>query len=410
MSPGADEIRFRYKAFDQRGEVLEGELQATHADEVVEQIQRMGYLPVRAEPITASHVRPSWLRRSTSRCKAGQVDQLFAELEAMLNSGVELQSALVGIAGVNGEARIGALADDLRRSLREGMSFQEALARHRQEFSALDVSLVAAGEASGNLAAQLRVLVEYRRATRALQETLTTASIYPAIVLFVGLVSAVAIGVLILPDFAELFADAGVPMPLLTSAMLWAVESIAGAWWVYLAASVAVWLFVRMWFHQEENMRSFHAALIRLPLVGAMIRTLELSRFARALGTLVDGGVPLIRALHVAAPVVSNRVLRAEIDDLEGPLSLGEAPATAFRRSSLFNAASCSMLSAGEASGRLGPVLMTIGRQSDDTFRRMLTRGLTILEPLLVLGLAVFVGIIVLGLLLAVLALGDLPL
>jgi general secretion pathway protein F len=269
--------------------------------------------------------------------------------------------------------------------------------------------MIRAGEASGALGVLLDRLAEYLERMRALRDAIISALIYPAILLTVAGASVVVLLTLVLPRFAALFADSGMPLPLLTQVVLGFGEFMTRYGVLVLGVAAGAIVFARQHYASAAGRQFWDSRLLRAPLVGPLITRLEVARFCRTLGTLLGNGVPLLGALAIARQVLGNMVLAAAIDAAEGQLREGAGLAQPLLARRVFPRHALHMMRVGEETGDLPAMLNRIGDVYEVEVKTAVMRLLAILEPVLIVGLGMLVAVIVLSLLVAILAVNDLP-
>lgn len=393
---------FRYRALTQSGESVEGEMDAADEAAVLERLHDAGQIPVRAEPLADGRRQP---RR---RGPGFRLDTLTRELARLTAAGLPLERALEIARDIAVTPAAQASLGRLLAGIRGGGALSEALEAEGAPFDRLYIALVRAGEAAGSLPAVLDQLADHLARVRALRGEVVAALTYPAILLAVSLASVLLLLITVVPQFEALFADAGAALPTPTR-ITFALARTLQAWWVEGLAAFAILLFALSRLQKTEaGGRALDVLLLRLPLLGPLLREIETTRFSRTLGLLVESGVPLLAACEIAEGVLRNRAMAPAVAAAREALKRGERLAIGLSAGDTFPPLAVQMIAAGEETGRLETMLLDVAALYDSDIRQRLRTLLALLEPLLILVLGAVVGGIVLSILVAMLDLNAL--
>jgi general secretion pathway protein F len=296
----------------------------------------------------------------------------------------------------------------IRDEVRGGKSLSQALDARREIFSRFYVNIVRAGEAGGALGTVLQRLAETMERTKELRESVRSALIYPTILIFVAVASVMVLLVFVVPQFQSTFAQAGKALPLPTQVVIVVGTFLRNWWWAALpAVALAV-----VWFRRRGRIASVRrvrdARLLRMPLVGDLIAKVEIARFARTLATLLANGVTLLAGLGIVKDTMGNVVLSSALDGVTAKLREGKGFGRPLAETGLFPRLATQMILVGEESGRLEEMLARVADVYDREVATAIKRFLAVLEPVLILGLAVMVGGIVFSILLGVMGMSEL--
>jgi general secretion pathway protein F len=400
---------FRYKAVTPSGELLEGVLEASVQEAVVERLQAMGYVTLRADEATAAAaVGEIKQRRVRQRVGADQLILVTRELATLLDAGLALDRALEVLSGIAEDEVVRAMLLRIRDEVRGGATLSAALAGQSGIFSRLYLNMVRAGEAGGALAKVLLRLSEHLERADELRATVVSALIYPTILVAVSALSVMTLLIFVVPQFTQLLEESGKTLPLATQIVVNTGNFLRGYWWAILAAAAgAVYLFRRRLEDPAARLR-WDAWLLRLPLAGDLIAKVEVARFARTLGTLIGNGVALLPALSIAKETLGNSLLGEALGRVAAEVKAGRGLGRPMLQEGLFPKLAVHMVMVGEETGRLEQTLLRVAEVYDREVQRALKRVLTLLEPALILGLAVVIAAIILSILLALLSVNEL--
>ena len=401
---------YQYKASTPGGDLIEGHMEADDHETVVRHIQAQGQIPIRADevPLAGAHApRAKGLRRR-GRMGRRQLGVLTLELATLLEAGVPLEKALSVLLDLADTQALQGLLSRLRTAVRGGEDLSAALEAEPAVFFPLYVNLVRAGEAGGALDQALARLTEFMERSRELRESVISALTYPCILVLLALGSLTLIMAVVVPRFAVMFEDAGQSLPMATQAVVALADFMQAYWWVIVLVATGVYFYARQLMNDPAARLRIDRILLRLPLWGDFIGKLEVARFARALGTLLTNGVPVLDALTIARQIVGNQAIATALGDVADSVREGQGMARPLLREGVFPELACHMLQVGEETGQLERMLMKLADIYDREVRSTLARLVTVLEPVIILGLGLAIGGIIFSVLMAILQVNEL--
>ncbi|MCD6707566.1 MAG: type II secretion system inner membrane protein GspF [Thiobacillus sp.] len=400
---------FRYEAYDAAGRLKKGVLEADTARQLRARLREQGLLVAEVATVSeATMARGSnrwhW-RRGLSGTQLSLVTRQFATLLAAGLPVEQTLNALIEQADTDYQRQVLA---GVRGEVLAGHSLARALQKYPRVFPELYVTLVAAGEQSGRLGEVMERLADYTESHQALRQKVGLAFIYPAIVTLVA--GTVVLGLLtyVAPQVVSVFQNTNQTLPWLTRALIGLSDFLRISGWLWLIAiAVAIWAARRALRLPPTRLR-FHRWLLRLPLVGALVRGVNSAQLASTLAILVGSGVPLLAALQAGAGVVNNLPMRQAVEEAARKVREGGSLSRALAAAKLFPPMLVHMIASGEASGRLVHMLeRAAAQQSREMENRVM--GLTsLLEPLLIVVMGVVVLVIVLAILLPIFEMNQL--
>lgn len=410
---------FRYKAVSPAGDVAVGELEAANESEIVDRLRDQGMLPMQVAPAAGggamAAAAPSRAgtrqRRRWFAAKGVGSDQLLGitrELATLLRAGLPLDRALELLIGLATTPPVAELLQQIRDEVRGGKALSQALDARRDVFSRFYVNIVRAGEAGGALGVVLTRLVETMERNKELRENVQSALIYPTILIGVAVLSVVVLLIWVVPQFQQTFAQAGKALPLPTEIVVF-LGTVMRKWWWAIAGVIAL---LAMWLPrhlaQPKVKRRWDARLLRVPYLGDLLTKVEVARFARTLATLLGNGVTLLSALVIVKETLGNTVLAEALDGVGSRLREGKGFGHPLAETGLYPKLATQMILVGEESGRLEEMLNRVAEVYDREVQMAIKRFLAVLEPMMILGLAVLVGGIVFSILLGVMGMSEL--
>ncbi len=407
---------YRYKAVNAAGAVATGELDAANESEIVERLRDQGMLPMQVAQASgasaaATSSAESSPRRRLFASKKVTRDQLLAitrELSTLLQAGLPLDRALEILIALAVSPPTTALLQQIRDDVRGGKSLSQALEVRREIFSRFYINIVRAGEAGGALGVVLTRLADTMERNKDLRESVKSALIYPCILIGVAVLSVMVLLVWVVPQFEQTFAQAGKALPLATQIVILLGTGLRNWWWAVIAAIVAcVWLIRRRLANPAVRL-AFDARVLRLPLLGDLLTKVDVARFARTLSTLLGNGVTLLSGLSIVRETVGNGVLANALDGVIVRLREGKGFGRPLGETGVYPRLAVQMIMVGEESGRLEEMLVRVADVYDREVQMAVKRFLAVLEPALILSLAVFIGGIVFSILLGVMGMSEL--
>jgi general secretion pathway protein F len=403
--------RYRYEAVDASGEVLRDEMEAPSQEVVIAQLRDGGLLPLSVAEAKGGFLRsalgqPLFSKRRALSRKA--VTLITQQLASLLSAGMPLDRALTILISVSeDEQHTKPLLERVQEKVRGGSTLADAL-EAQGVFSRFYLNMVRAGEAGGALETVLKRLTEFLERSQALRETVTSALIYPIILLSVAALSVIILLTFVVPQFQRLFADAGKALPLATQIVIAVGDGFRHYWWVGLIVIGLIVTVTRQRLSQPENRLRWDRRLLRIPLLGDLIAKVETARLSRTLGTLLGNGVSLLNALTIVRETLSNRVLANALGEVSEHTKTGRGLAEPLLETGNFPKLAVQMIRVGEETGQLQEMLLQVADTYDNEVQTAVKRLLMLLEPALILGLGVIIAGIIMSILVAILSLNEL--
>lgn len=390
---------YRYTARDERGNAVTGVLAAPSPDALADSLKRMGYLVTRfqerADGAGVEAAFDSWRR-------VGHDDLVLfnVQLARMVQVGIPLVAALNTLAQQTGNPRLQRAIGEIAKDVEAGSSFSEALTRHPAMFSPLFVSMVRSGEVSGKLDEILRRLAVLAKRQADLREQLKTALTYPALLLIVGIGIMTFLITGIIPQFMKIFLEAGVPLPLPTQLLYQASQLLRHSGVVIAGATFACGIGLRWSLRTPAGSRRLDTILLKLPVVGDLVRKVALSRMARTLETLFSSGVPVLESLAIAEQTCGNAVIAEVCQAAQVSVKQGGSMSEPMRTSREVPPMVVQMIAAGESSGTTDHMLSEIAEHYEELIQHGIKRATTFIEPVMLMVMGGMVAFIMASILL----------
>ncbi|CAG1065985.1 Type II secretion system protein F [uncultured bacterium] len=402
---------YSYHVTDSSGKSIKGTMDGLDDGAVVASLQEQGYLPIKVERVPEKkHAGPALSLSFASKTSAREVAAFTHELGSLLEAGLPLDKSLITLSEAVENHAFREVILSLYRSIQSGQSLADSLEKHPGLFSSVYINTVRAGEAGGALETVLDRLTKFMEDSEKLKEDVTSALLYPMLLMFAGSSAIIVMLVFVIPRFTEIFADAGAAMPLSTKALFFLSGFFLKFWWAVVLSAVFSGFFIYRKLGTEKGRLFFDRWKLKLPLLGQVFKKVIISRFSRTLGTLMQGGLPVLEALRIAINTMGNSFILQQMQPIVDGVKRGRGFAQPLREAGFFPPLAVHMLKIGEETGKLEEMLLKLANKYDREIATSIKRLLALLEPSIILLMAVVVGFIVISLLLAIFSLNDIPL
>ena len=415
--------KFQYVASDSRGHETRGIIEAIDLNRAVGRIREMKLFPTKV-------VEDKGLRRDASssrrdpRGKAGALNfqinipglsgrvgskvltHFTRQLATLVQAGLPLLRGLRAIQDQESNANLRHVIADLITSIEEGSTFSDALALHPRVFNRLFINMVKAGEVGGVLEVVLRRLSDFMDKAQKIKGKVVAAMFYPCAVIVVATGIMALLMLYVIPKFKEVFTGSLVgnrPLPAFTQLVLAISDAIRDHILFAALAAVAGFILFRLIVRTGTGRRLFDQFKLKMPIVGPVISKVAISRFTRTLGTLVSSGVPILQALTIVKETAGNVIIAKAVADVHESVKEGETITAPLGASRVFPSTVISMVDVGEQTGALPEMLMKIAVSYDEEVDNAVTSMTSLLEPIMIVFLAVIVGSIVIAMFLPLL-------
>ena len=315
--------------------------------------------------------------------------RLFA---TMVGAGLPIVQSLDVLVRQTGNDALRRVIQAMIADVESGSTLAGAMSRHPGVFTDLSVDMVAAGETGGALDTILLRLADYLEKNEVLARKVRSALIYPAMIVVAAVPAVVVMLLFVVPTFEEMFASAGVPLPLPTRVVIGASEVVRGWWWVLLGVLLASAVAVRYVWGTSGGRLAADRLILRVPVAGSVVRKAAVSRFTRTLGTLVASGVPILEGLEVTAKTAGNRVVHDAVMESRASIAAGDTISGPLAASGVFPPVVVRMIHVGEQTGALDEMLARVADFHDQEVDTAVAALLSAVEPAMVIVLGLVVG------------------
>ena len=398
---------YRYRAATAGGQLKTGVLEGNSRADAIERVKRLGLMPIETVETKTKADSDTPAVRLNTAARRGIVNAI-GELSVLLNAGLALDRALaVSVENITRPV-VKAVFAKLRDRVRHGSSLARAMQESNGAFSPMASAMAEAGEASGKLDESLSRLAETMERAEALRQTIVSSMVYPIMLIVIATSVILLMLLFVVPQFEELFSDTGPKLPFMTQVVMAASHGVKNYGLVgIILIAVTVYLTMR-WLRQPAVRRVVDRQLLRTPVVGSIIRNAETARFARTLGSLLDGGVPLASALAIAQRSLVNRHMAEAVDRVSVGLRQGGGLSSPLAATGLFPPMALSFLRTGEETAQLGLMLSRLADVLDRDVRTAIQRMITVLTPTITVAMGAIVATVIASIMSAIMGFNDL--
>ena len=400
---------FHYQAVNSVGDIEEGEIEAENEANCVQQLQSIGFIPIRVKPAKSQTFLGLNLYSSQNKLSHKSIVLLTSELAMLLDSGLPLDRSLVVLMDLaNDNENLNKLIGRVLEKVKSGVSLADALEQQSGVFTKFYLNMIRAGEAGGNLGNVLNRMAIYLESSQELKETVSTALIYPAILLVMSLASLFVMLTFVVPQFSEMFASAGKELPLSTQIVVGLANWLQHYWWLVIGSVISIMAYFNFQLGSSETKKKWDGRWLKLPLVGDMVLNKEIANITRTLGTLLGNGVSILSAFTIVRDTVDNLIIAAALSETEDQIKQGKTLFDALNQKAIFPKMAMQMIKMGEETGHLEEMLLRVATIYDKQLRVSIARMLALLEPALIISLGIMIAGIIVSILLAILSVNDL--
>jgi type IV pilus assembly protein PilC len=380
---------FQYTARTLKGELQSGQVDLPTRDDVIAHLRknRLVVVQVRTAP------RAFKLNmRFGSGVKTRDLVVMTRQFATMINAGLPLVQALDILAKQTENQVLADITKQVVYDVESGHTLADALRKHPKAFGDLYVNMVAAGEAGGILDTILVRLAQFLEKNDAIIRKVKGAMVYPGVIMSVAAIAIAVLLIFVIPTFQNMFASVNLELPLPTRIVIGLSSLLTNYWWVFLSAMGGSVFLITRYYKTSPGRLQLDTLMLRLPVLGDVIRKAAVSRFTRTLGTLISSGVSILDGLEITARTAGNRVIHNAVMASRASIAGGETIAAPLQKSKVFPPMVISMIAVGEQTGGLDEMLSKIADFYDDEVDAAVTTLLSLMEPVMIVVLGVIVG------------------
>ena len=403
--------RFKFTALDAKGKEVNGEIEADSKDQALQRIKDRQFFPTKVESADAGSAPaakakssggmkkeiklPKWMQGGV---KPAVLTAFTRQLATLVNAGLPLMRSIRVLQRQEKNPALKDALGDMAESVEGGSTFAEALAAHPKIFDRLYINMVRAGEIGGVLDVVLGRLAEFQEKAEKIKSKVKSAMTYPIVVLCVAVGILVLLMVKIVPKFKEIFSSMDIKMPAITQKVMAVSDFMINHFLIFIAIIVGLVIIFKILSATKQGRYLLDAFALKAPAFGSLVTKNAISRFTRTLGTLMHAGVPVLQALNIVKETVGNEVVSKAIATVHDAVKEGENMAPPIASSKIFPPMVVSMVEVGEETGALPDMLTKIADSYDDDIDNAVASITSIIEPVMIIFLALIVGTIVVAL------------
>ena len=396
---------FAYTALGPDGRERSGTIESPAEREAIAQLTQQALYPLEIHPAAASSTsvgRAPLSARLVRGVTRRDITDLTRQLATLLQSGFPLARALQFIGSRAAKDSLREIVTSVSESVRGGVALSDALADHPRQFDKLYVNMVAAGEASGQLAEMLARLAQMRESAAELRAEVRGAMTYPAIMLLAMGGSVAVLMMFVLPKFAAMFEDLGAALPAPTLALMHLSHTARTLWWVLGLVGIAAVGALAQMGSSDAGRLTIDRAKLRAPLLGGLVSKAAMARFSRTLQTLLDGGLDLVTALECVRDVTGNEAVAVAVAQSIADIKQGKPMGATLGATGAFPDQLVEMVSVGEESGQVPMILAQAAHAYEQEVRRAVKTFTSMIEPIMILVMGAVIGFVVMAMLLPI--------
>ncbi|HTK46421.1 MAG TPA: type II secretion system F family protein [Gemmatimonadaceae bacterium] len=379
---------FTYTARALNGDLRTATIDAPSRDEVVAQLRRQRLNVVKIDEAAQAANK----KKSAGKISMRDIVIFTRQFSTMINAGLPLVQALDILAKQSENKALKDVTRAVVFDVESGHTVADALRKHPKAFTDLYVNMVAAGEAGGILDTILMRLATFMEKNDALVRKVKGAMIYPGVIMSVAAIAIVVLLVFVIPVFEKMFGSVGMALPLPTRVVIGASRFLTGYWWAVLVVLFGSGWSLKKYYATPDGKLAIDRTLLKMPVLGDVLRKSAVSRFTRTLGTLIGSGVSILDGLEITAKTAGNRVIQDAIMESRASIAGGETISAPLQKSQVFPPMVISMIAVGEQTGGLDEMLSKIADFYDEEVDAAVSGLLSLMEPIMIVFLGVVVG------------------
>lgn len=387
---------FSYEGFDKNGRHISGKIEAENDISARLAIKNSGIYIKKLQPVERQRYRVG------ERIRKEDFALSIRELATLVNSGLTLDESVSGIIAQMKESRLRDVYTDIQKQIREGKSFSKAASNYPELFSDISLSMIRSGEASGSLGLVLQRIAEFLEESIRFRSKIAGIMIYPVMMAIVGCLVLIFVFIFVTPTITRIFTEISLKLPLPTIVLI-KISTFLRQYILALVCFVGVCFYLASRYFTSERGRGKIASFRKkIPFLGEIFLKSEIANFTGTLGTLLEGGVEILTSFTIAREVLSSPDIKEQIDRAKDLISHGQSVSSALRRTTSFPYTVIQLISAGEKSGTMPQMLLKVSTNFKEDVSQKATKFVTVLEPFMILFMAIVVGFVVISIMLPI--------
>lgn len=386
---------YQYRGMDRTGKEIKNTINVESIAAAKQRVKSMGIMLIDIKEQRAQGTSGGGGFRLGGSVPVDDLAMMTRQLATLIKAKIQIVEALAALVDQVENANLRLVLSDLRQKVNEGASLAKALQDHPKVFNSVYVNMVEAGEASGTLEIVLLRLADFTEAQVKLKNKIKGAMTYPIIMAVFGFTMMNVIFIFVIPKIAKIFISMKKELPLITKICIMISNFLVNYWWLVIVAIVATVWGTLKYVQTPKGENQWHALQLRLPILGILVKMINVSRFCSTLGTLMNSGVPILTALTIVKNLIPNVHMKEAVEKSRQSVSEGASLAQPLIQSGYFPPLVTHMIKLGEKSGELEPMLKIISENYEDQVQSRINGLTSVLEPIMMIGLGISIGFIV---------------
>lgn len=394
---------YKYRVMTKGSGILEGKRVSSSREDLLNYLKKSGHIVLKVEEEGVTKTGRFFSSRTLKKASV-----LFTqELGILLDSGISLDKSLRILSEAQDNTRFNRMILDILEEVKGGKSLADAMSLFPDVFSGVYINMVHAGEESGVLPKVLERLGAFMEKVQRIKAEITSSLIYPLFLVLSGILSVGALVMIVIPRFTQVFEEVGIALPLSTQFLINLSDFMKNYGWVLIILSAGMYYVFKYLKKRAGVQENIDKRKLRIPVLGDILWRIEISRFARTLGTLLENGVSLLTSIDISKGVLSNSFLSNKIDDVKPDIKAGKGFTVPLGERSFFPGIAQHLLKVGEETGKLDEMLVKVSDNMDTDIEQRIKRLISLIEPFLILIMGCAIGIVVISMLSAIFSINE---
>jgi type II secretion system protein F len=404
---------YEYEGYDSQGNRKTGALTAGDLSIATQQLKNQGIIiskihEGKGDEQSGGFGREIKMAEMFTHVSKAEISILTRQLATLIGAKLPVVESLSALTEQTENPRLKRILSDVQKYVEQGNTLADAMSLHPKVFSELFVNMVRAGEASGALEIVLIRLAEYNEKSVKLRNTVMAALAYPIIMILLMVLVIGALMTFVVPKITSIFTQMGQSLPLYTRIFIGISSFMASYWYIILAVLIAVGIIFYRWRNTEKGRTVWDHFVLRIPIFGRIAKLTSTSRFTRTLATLLNSGIPVLKAFTIVADIVNNKVLEKAVIEARDAINKGSSIAEPLRDSKVFPPIVTHMIAIGEKTGELEEMLKNVAEAYDNEVDSMITALTSVLEPILIVFMAAVIFFMIIAILMPIFQMNQL--
>jgi general secretion pathway protein F len=386
---------FVYKGLDRTGKEVKSSLNSESLNQAKTKVRAMGIMLIDIKEQKSGANKPKSSLSFGDSVSVEELALLTRQLATLTKAKIQIVESLAALMDQTDSEKLKVILSEVRGKVNEGTSLAQALSDYPKVFDNVYVNMVEAGEQSGTLEVVLLRLADFTEAQMKLKNQIKGAITYPVIMVVIGFIMFGVIFTVVIPKITKIFKSTGKAVPWMTQLCINISDLFINYWWLMIIGSFASYYMFNKYIHTKKGEAWWHKMILRMPIVGELSTMINVSRFCSTLATLLNSGVPILTALQIVKNLVANVHMAKAVEDARVQIKEGGSMANPLKSSGLYPSMVTHMISLGEKSGELEPMLQIVSENYEDQVNNKLNGLTSVLEPIMMVVMGLAVGFVV---------------